>query len=486
MPPKRDSNKDKPGLADPDPSEAEHLEEITHLQQELEAALAAARSAEARALQAEKDRADDLQTAKLKISQTEREKDLFVREAKDALYTAEQAKQRALAAEQSLAEANRRATDIGPRAHISSIINPPVRSQPPTFASAAQSFQQGLQSASGQSNLLNVIGQWNQQHTPRSQTKYGFSGTPNQGHASRPPSATSHPQTMSSATTRSTAGTGRQFQDIPLPRQMLYDGKHSWESFVRPFENLATTCGWDDQEKLFRLSSSLRDDAAEYAFCHLPVDIVNNYGLLVKALEARFRERQAVTAYLAQLESRKMQTKEKVTEYIADIRKLVIKSYPTADEQTRETIALRHFLKGLPDKQTVVAVGMATPKTVDDARTAYETYVSLKNDVGHPSRARAAQTTKDQGIDEKAVTTPWVTKQELQKFGDEIKGSVETRLKQIESLIKEGATTDATAPSPRRRVDKKDIECYLCPNKGHYRRECPMSQENQGTTQAEN
>ena len=51
------------------------------------------------------------------------------------------------------------------------------------------------------------------------------------------------------------------------------------------------------------------------------------------------------------LEIRKLQPKEKLADYVADIKKLVIKGYPTADAQTREKINVRHFLKGLTDQQ---------------------------------------------------------------------------------------------------------------------------------------
>ena len=47
-----------------------------------------------------------------------------------------------------------------------------------------------------------------------------------------------------------------------------------------------------------------------------------------------------------------MQPKEKLADYIADIKKLVIKGNPTADAKTRERINVRHFLKGLTDQQT--------------------------------------------------------------------------------------------------------------------------------------
>ena len=73
-----------------------------------------------------------------------------------------------------------------------------------------------------------------------------------------------------------------------------------------------------------------------------------------------------MTAYLAQLEAHKLPPREKVSEFLADIKKLVVKSYPTADEDTRETIGVHHFLKGQSDPEMAVAVGMKNPRTLDE------------------------------------------------------------------------------------------------------------------------
>ena len=67
------------------------------------------------------------------------------------------------------------------------------------------------------------------------------------------------------------------------------------------------------------------------------------------------------------LESNKFLPKDNLTEYVADIRRLVMRGYPTA-----ESITLRHFLKGLRDQQTVVSIWITNPKTLEEARTAVE------------------------------------------------------------------------------------------------------------------
>ena len=234
--------------------------------------------------------------------------------------------------------------------------------------------------------------------------------------------------------------------NIPLPRQMTYDGKATWQSFILPFKQLATACDWSEEEKLFSLSNSLREEAAEYAFQQLTPDVVNSFELLKLALDARFVEKRTTASYLAQLESCKLQPKEKLFEYVADIKRLVIKGYPTADLQTRDAIGLQHFLKGLPDPQMAIAVGMKDLQTLDEARTVLDTYNSLRDETAKPPRARAVQSPTP------GDKNGFVTEARLQEFGKELKSGIDNQFAELKELICQGRPTsrdDKEAPRKR-------------------------------------
>ena len=265
--------------------------------------------------------------------------------------------------------------------------------------------------------------------------------------------------------------------DVPLPRQLVYDGKMSWDSFIKPFLSNAVSCGWTEDDKLFRLTSSLRGEAAEYAFNQLSHEITGSFSALQRALESRFKERRTSASYLNELENRKFSSKEKLLEYAADIKRLVIKGYPTADELTRETINVRYFLKGLSDQQLAIAVGMKDPKTIDDAREMVETYNSLRDDVGRGQRIRSVNV--DVGSDKGRANQRRPQKQEA-KNGDrcvtteDVKRLIDQKLQQ-ERTERAGTTEKQYIPNyAKRRVfpDKKHIECYKCHKLGHYANEC--------------
>ena len=85
----------------------------------------------------------------------------------------------------------------------------------------------------------------------------------------------------------------------------------------------------------------------------------------------------------------KLDSKEKASEYSADIKRLVRKGYPTADERIFNKIELRHFIRGLTDQQMVLAVGMKDPKTVEEAQNIVDTYHSLQEETKSGGAVRA-------------------------------------------------------------------------------------------------
>lgn len=170
---------------------------------------------------------------------------------------------------------------------------------------------------------------------------------------------------------------------MPLPKQSVFDSKTvSWEGFIRSFNNLAESYQWNNEQKTFRLLHSLRGEAASFVFEQLDSGTLNALEPLVEALQARFGETLSSNAFLAQLEVRKLGAKESLAEYTADMWRLTLKGYPTADNNTRDTIALRYFIRGLCDHNMILRVGMRDPKSLDEARAATETFISLRDDSG--------------------------------------------------------------------------------------------------------
>lgn len=260
---------------------------------------------------------------------------------------------------------------------------------------------------------------------------------------------------------RESSGTDRRNYEVPMPRQLLFDGKSSWESFIHPFSEMVNVCNWDEHERLFRLKNSLRGEAAEYTFRQLASETLNNYDMLKSALELRFKEIRSVSSYVAELEVRRYnKDKEKLAEYVSDIKRLVLKGFPTADYETRETIHIRHFLKGLFDTQAAVFIGMKEPKTIDQARDLLETYQSLREEV-KGARVRSVESKPQQG--------DYVTEARLQDFGRDLKTNLGKKIDNLANKLNSKNGCQRQRNSTR---DRKDIECFKCHHRGHYASEC--------------
>ena len=169
---------------------------------------------------------------------------------------------------------------------------------------------------------------------------------------------------------------------------------------------------------------------------------------------------------------------------MADIKGLVIKGYPTADLQTRETIGLRYFLKGLQNPAMAVAVGMKDPRTMEEARTAVDMYRSLQEDTSKPPHVRAIQPEKRTVRDNQ-----YVTERRLEEFGKEITSTITKQLADLKEFFgnkdkqRRPAGTRSRSPSPgphggkRATFDLDQVECYACHEKGHYARNCPSTSD---------
>ena len=265
--------------------------------------------------------------------------------------------------------------------------------------------------------------------------------------------------------------------DVPMPRCTIFDGKSSWEGFIRPFRSLSTACGWDTKEKHFRLINSLRGEAAEFVYTQLSGDELDSYEKLVDALETRFKEQRTITSYLAELENRKLGASEKLAEYVADIKRLVLKGFPSANVETRETINLRYFLKGLQDQNMAVAVGMKDPKTVEEAKTALETYRSLRDEI-NSTKPKVRVVSQQDAADKTNRDDQFVTKDDLKKFGDEIVQSLQLKLGNP-TFGRRTYNNDRTGPRRQgvrqQQRDLSHVECYNCHENGHIARDCPAN-----------
>lgn len=270
--------------------------------------------------------------------------------------------------------------------------------------------------------------------------------------------------------------TGTSTAHVPLPRQQIFKGDSSWEAFIKVFLSLAVTCGWGEEERRVRLLSSLAGEAADYIFRTQPESVVASFSSLQDALANRFAERANPTSFVSKLEARKLLPTESIAEYIADLQKFVLRGFPTADEATREQIALRQFFRGLPDQNIAMSVGMQEPANLAEAQTLVERYRSIRAEHQQPHRLRPVTT--DQDVDKKLASL----EARLQASFNAKIDSLVDRLSEVTVAggrgrgehFQRGRGRGAGNRGRGRGRGRGGWTCYICGEEGHLQYHCPL------------
>ncbi|KAJ8910603.1 hypothetical protein NQ315_003973 [Exocentrus adspersus] len=142
-----------------------------------------------------------------------------------------------------------------------------------------------------------------------------------------------------------------------------YDGKASWNTYLRQFE--AAVRNWREEDKATSLIAALRGEALE-VFRTIP-EASSTYATLTSALERRYGDAHLQHVYQAQLRSRRQRFEEILQQYEADISRMVNLAYPTAPAEVIEQLSVSSFIEGLRDREIGQLVRLARHKTISEA-----------------------------------------------------------------------------------------------------------------------
>ncbi len=167
-----------------------------------------------------------------------------------------------------------------------------------------------------------------------------------------------------------------------------YDGRSSYEAFQKKFELVAEVNGWDEFESVGQLAAAL-DGYALQVLLDVQGSKVYSSQALHQALFRRFGDTTPPTALRQQFQEHTRQPKEPLGVFMADLRHLAQRSYPTFSEHVRDALILDAFIRGLTPDRLRQQVRIAQPASLDEALDQAQVIEGILDErssgvVGHP------------------------------------------------------------------------------------------------------
>ncbi len=115
--------------------------------------------------------------------------------------------------------------------------------------------------------------------------------------------------------------------------------------------------------------------------------MVENYWLLVKELDQRFRLVQSRDTWQQEFYTCHLRSKENIKEFAADVNRLIIKAYPSGlSEEARQDMLIKQVFDGLEDNEARYQVKyLMHPRSFQDAvdwLREYDSYKGIRRDQG--------------------------------------------------------------------------------------------------------
>ena len=222
---------------------------------------------------------------------------------------------------------------------------------------------------------------------------------------------------------------------------------------------------WDSQQKAMELATSLVGQARGVLPDLSPSERFD-YSALVQKFTLRFEPGDLIGMYQSQLCGHRRKRNETIPELVQEVSKLTRKAFPSADEETRNYMAVTSFITALANEKQELFVYQRDLKRIEEAGRAAMAFETFQAD-RQQDQANRSQTPflrMQQGPSSSVISIP----------GDHLK----QLLDRIEWLgHSQGGQQGSKRSGWNTRTGSSGV-CFHCGQVGHWKRRCP----NQETT----
>ena len=256
---------------------------------------------------------------------------------------------------------------------------------------------------------------------------------------------------------------------LALPEPLKDEDARSW---FKRFEVCSAADDWNDQKKLLRLPTLLRGRAWAI-FDSLPDASTDSYANLKAALLERLSpdtDEDRISARNGLSQRRLAEDRESIDELARDIEKLLDRSSPGLPAEIRDAELRFHFINALPEKialQLKLLPKVEYHKTISKAR---ELLLIFRRAESSSDSVSQVQVVKDDCLDKLEEAVLQVSEQ---------LANLSTRRSQDDRRCFKYGKLGHLARFCRSRRGT-DVERFGCGARGHVKRNCPNSGNDQG------
>ena len=260
-----------------------------------------------------------------------------------------------------------------------------------------------------------------------------------------------------------------------LPKQLQYDGKSNWLPFKHRFTKYAESSDWTAEECLDCLIWCLTGKAADFCATLMERTKHLSYRKLLKKLDERFGDRELPASAQVRFQQATQKKDESLEDWADRVLTLSGKAFKDLPEKYSNQQAVARFCQGLRDAEAGHHVCMKKSLSIEDALNEIRLYQHTKDAIyGHKTDRNVSSRVTAEDYDTDIPQVCAMADRKPKASQNSLEDKLEKLQENMAQLLRQQASLRR---GPKNRLRPEDSICYLCNEKGNFRRDCPKQHQ---------